>query len=236
LVKQMLKIKIVRVLRSGLALLVMLTVACVHEPFTSGGNPIDPLPRVCDPDTVYFVQELLPLFRGQCASSGCHDQATASDGVVLDSYTSILQTGDVDPFDPQNSKLYEVLLETDPDKIMPRPPASAWDSDLIAKVRKWILQGALETDCGSCDSSAAAYAANIEPILATSCRSCHSGAAPSKGIRIENYTDAAALAADGRLLGVLNGNGYVQMPPGGSLDACSLNAIEEWVLQGYPNN
>jgi hypothetical protein len=232
----MLKIKRVRVLRSGLYLLVMLTVACVHEPFTSGGNPIDPLPRVCDPDTVYFVQELLPLFRGQCASSGCHDQATASDGVVLDSYSSIVQTGDVDPFDPQGSKLYKVLLESDPDKRMPRPPASAWSSENIAKVAKWIEQGALETDCAACDSTETTYSAGIEPILSSSCRSCHSGSAPPKGVRIETYTDAAALAADGRLIGVLSGNGYLSMPPGGSLDACNIHKIEQWVLQGYPNN
>jgi len=210
--------------------------SCVHEPFAGTGVQPDPPVRVCDPDTVYFNQELLPLFRGQCGSAGCHDAATASDGVRMDTYANIVNTADVNPFDPNGSKLYQVLLDTDPDKRMPRPPASAWDPDLIERVRLWILQGAGETDCAGCDSSDVSYSVDLEPLFASACRSCHSGASAPKGVQIQNYADVSALVSDGRLLGVLNGTGYATMPPGGLLDDCRLNQIESWILQGAPNN
>ncbi|NDH90530.1 MAG: hypothetical protein EBZ22_06560 [Flavobacteriia bacterium] len=84
--------------------------SCTHEPL----NPIDPNPtdttgtggRVCDPDTVYFQQDVLPLIVSSCAMSGCHDAASAQDGVVLTSYTSIMTTGDVKAGQPNNSELY----------------------------------------------------------------------------------------------------------------------------------
>lgn len=226
-----------RLLRSVLLLAALLVLgACVHEPFAGTPGQPEPPTRECDPDTVYFNQELLPLFRGQCGSSGCHDAAAASDGVRMDTYANIVNTADVDPFDPNGSKLYQVLTDSDPDKRMPPPPASAWDPDLIERVRLWILQGARETDCAGCDSTEVSYAQDLDPLFASACRSCHSGAFPPNGVSIQNYDDVATLVADGRLLGVLKGTGYAAMPPGGPLDDCRITQIEAWILQGAPND
>lgn len=85
-----------------------LTVRCTHEPL----NPINPNPidstglgGNCDPDTVYLQQEVLPLIVSSCAMSGCHDAASAQNGVVLTSYSTIMNTGDVKAGQPNNSEL-----------------------------------------------------------------------------------------------------------------------------------
>ena len=43
----------------------------------------------CDPDTVYFEMDVLPILLSSCGKSGCHD-ATAQDGVRLDSYAATM--------------------------------------------------------------------------------------------------------------------------------------------------
>ena len=118
--------------------------SCTHEPL----NPIGPNPndttgnngRVCDPDTVYFQQDVLPLIVSSCSMSGCHNAASAQDGVVLTDYEKIMQTGDVKAGQPNNSKLYEALVETNPNKIMPPPPASLTAAQ-IQLIKTWIQQG-----------------------------------------------------------------------------------------------
>lgn len=120
--------------------MILIQGACRHEPEKIAGNP-------CHPDTVYFARDILPLLLSSCAKAGCHDAASAADGVILDSYQNVMQTADVKPFDPDKSDLYEVLVETDPDKIMPRPPLPALSNTQIQTVRKWILQGAKNNRC-----------------------------------------------------------------------------------------
>jgi hypothetical protein len=120
----------------------LLLIMCRHEPefVNTNGKP-------CDPDTVYFERDLLPLLLSSCAKAGCHDAATARDGVILDSYANVIATGDVKPGNPDGSDLYEVLVEDRPEKRMPPPPLPALSNDQIAMVRKWILQGAKNLTC-----------------------------------------------------------------------------------------
>ena len=74
--------------------------------------------------------------------SGCHDDGSHQDGVVLTSYEKVMATADVRPGRPDNSDLYEVLIETDPDKKMPRPPRNPLTNTQIGQIKKWIEQGA----------------------------------------------------------------------------------------------
>ncbi len=114
---------------------------CRHEPekMIITGNP-------CHPDTVYFERDLLPVLRSNCAMEGCHDAATALDGVILDNFANVMATADVKPGDPDDSDLYEVLIEDNINKRMPLglPPLN---TDQITLVRKWIQQGALNLNC-----------------------------------------------------------------------------------------
>ncbi len=124
-----------------LAALLAVFYQCRHKPedqFTNG-NP-------CHPDTVYFERDILPVLRSSCAKAGCHD-ATPEDGVILDTYANVMATGDVRPGNPGGSDLYEVLIETRPDKRMPPPPQPPLSADQIEMIRKWILQGAKNLSC-----------------------------------------------------------------------------------------
>jgi hypothetical protein len=115
---------------------------CRHKPEDqfAVGNP-------CHPDTVYFERDILPLLRSSCAKAGCHDAATAMDGVILDTYADVIATGDVRSGRPDNSDLFEVLVEDKPEKRMPPPPLPTLSNDQIEMVRTWILQGADNLSC-----------------------------------------------------------------------------------------
>ena len=190
----------------------------------------------CSPDTVYFVNDVLPIIRSNCAQSGCHDEITHKEGVVLTNYDAIMQTGEVRAGKPSSSKLYEVLNKTGEEK-MPPPPASLTAEQKNA-IRLWILQGAKNNFCqNTCDTSNVTYSANIWPIMELTCKGCHSGAAPSGGVSITNYTTVKALVDNGKLDGTINHrSGYSAMPPGGSVTNCAKAQIRLWIDAGAPNN
>ena len=48
--------------------------------------------RMCDPDTLYFERDVLPILTGNCAYSGCHDVASARDGIVLNNFTNVINS------------------------------------------------------------------------------------------------------------------------------------------------
>ena len=59
----------------------------------------------CDATKIYFQQQVLPILVSNCAMSGCHDDATHKEGVVLTSYQKVMATTEVRPGNPGNSKL-----------------------------------------------------------------------------------------------------------------------------------
>jgi len=193
----------------------------------------------CDSDTIYFVNEIQPLLNSTCATGGCHDDGTAEHGVKLTSYTNIIQTGDVRPFRPNDSKIYKVLFgggDKD-DDMMPPPPQSQLTTVQKKLIYDWIMQGAKNNECLECNLENVSFAADIAPIVSNNCVSCHSGASPNAGVRLTTYAEITAIAESGRLSNVLTGsNGAPQMPPGGTLGNCSIDKIEKWINDGYPNN
>jgi mono/diheme cytochrome c family protein len=238
--------------------------ACKHEPVRPGpdggnpgdstGNPADTTGNhqnpgdttatgdVCSPDTVYFAQDVLPLLISNCALSGCHDDQSAQDGVVLTSYASVMSTADVRPNRPGNSDLYEVLVEDDADKRMPPPPRDPLSTEQIAMIATWINQGAQDLSCdpfaGGCDTVNVTYSGTIRAILDQRCMGCHNDQGASGGVILETHAEVSALALDGTLYGALSWtSGYTSMPPSGSqLPQCQLDQIKAWVDAGAPNN
>lgn len=92
----------------------------------------------------------------------------------------------------------------------------------------------LYPDAGSnCDTTDVSYAATIAPIMQAQCVSCHSGANPSGGFDISNYTNQSASAQliYERMIDVNS-----PMPPAGLLDACSVNKVKSWYENGAKNN
>ncbi len=224
-------------------LLLASSVACKHEPddFIPNTDPDpDPDPVVlCDPDTVYFQNDILPLLIQSCGVIGCHDPGTAQDGVVLTDYASVINTGDVRPGRPDNSEIYEKITDDDEDDRMPPPPYDRLKPDQIAMIRTWIMQGAQNNACEEeCDDQLGSFSGEVWPTIQKHCLSCHSGSSPQGGISLSNYGQIAAMANSGRLLGAISWqSGFTNMPLNGNkLSECEITQIENWILDGTPDN
>ena len=132
----------------GLILFLLIIASCKHDiPIRVIEPPVDGGEQTCSADTVYFQNKVLPLIVSSCAKPGCHDAISRQDGIELTSYDKIMASGEVRPGDPNNSDLYEVLNETRPDKIMPRPPSAPLTAAEKAIIYKWIQQGAKNNAC-----------------------------------------------------------------------------------------
>lgn len=197
----------------------------------NGGNNIS-----CNPDTVYFNKDILPLLSSNCAITGCHDSKTAEEGVVLDNYSNIIRTGKIMAGNPGESELYEAITESDPEDIMPPAPKSKLTGAQIQLIRKWIMQGAKNNYCSSCDSSQFKFATDIMPIIQQNCTGCHSGSSPSKGVYLVNYNDIKTVANSGKLSSVVKWNGAIKMPTSYKLDDCQIKKLEKWISNGAPND
>ena len=224
--------------------------SCEHDPlYTSiegedpenpgNGDPDNPdNPEECDPNIVYFENEVLPIIISSCSTIGCHGNGSAEDGIELSTYEGIMQI--VEPNDPSDSEIIEVITETDPDKIMPPPPNTPLSDEQINTIIAWINQGAQNNACTStsCDTSNVTFSQTVWPIIQNKCVGCHSGASPSGGISLATYSDLAVVAGNGQLFGAINHDpGYVPMPfNANKLPQCEIDQIEIWINNGYPDN
>lgn len=205
--------------------------------WTASGEDTTGIP--CDPDTAYFQNDILPIFISNCAKPGCHDAQTHEEGLILDSYENIMASGDIDPGDPGNSKIFEVLVDNEPDDRMPPPPNAPLTSDQIALIYKWILQGALNNYCGGgeCDTLSTTFSGTVFPIIQTNCIGCHSGPVISGGVDLSDYNNIYTHVVNGSLYGSVNQlPGYTAMPLGSRLSDCDINKINFWINDGAPNN
>lgn len=211
--------------------------SCKHEPPVLITDPT-PVPGPVANNGVCFESEILPLFKSNCAKSGCHDAASHVQNLVLDSYTNILKRG-VTPGNAATSKIYKVLFETG-NKKMPQPPNADLTTAQKALIGKWINEGAKNTvNCGiTCDSTQFKYTANISVILSTYCTGCHSGAAASGNIDLSNYNNVKLQATNGKLVGAVTHTvGFSPMPQNASkLSDCQITQIKKWVAAGALNN
>ena len=146
---------------------IVLMNSCKHSPddvtiIGPGDTSLNPVS--CSPDTAYFVNTILPMLRSNCATSGCHDAATAKEEIVMENYNSIMKI--VKAGNASNSKLYKVITDNSEDR-MPPSPQNALTSEQIVAVKKWIDQGAKNNSCTEslCDSVNVSFAANVFPIL-----------------------------------------------------------------------
>jgi uncharacterized membrane protein len=220
------------------ALIVSITFySCQHHPIEPfDGNATTS--GFCDPDSVYFNRDIMPIIQQNCAVSGCHGGGSAQDGVDLSSYQGIMTTGDIVPFNPGESDIYDVITETDPDKIMPVPPRPPLTTNQIELIASWINQGALNNSCTECDTSLYTFSGSVFNIIETNCTGCHSGASPSAGISLTNYNDIQPYAQSGALFGVIDHEpGYVPMPYNGNkLVDCEITQVRKWIDNGALND
>ncbi|MBM3435267.1 MAG: cytochrome c, partial [Bacteroidetes bacterium] len=121
----------------------------------------------CDPDTAYFQNAVLPLLQSSCGTTGCHDPYTHQDDVILTSYFYVMQTAEVVPFQPNESKLWEVIEDDFQSDRMPPAPAPPLNADQKQIIYKWIQQGALNNYCElePCDSLNVSFSETVFPII-----------------------------------------------------------------------
>jgi hypothetical protein len=223
-----------RVKTFGIFLLgVILFSSCKHDP------PLDldgTISQNCDPDTVYFGNTILPLLVSKCGMSGCHDEGSHREDIVLTDYYSIINSDVIKPGHPNSSKLVKVLTATG-ESMMPPNPYSALTTDQINSIRTWIDQGAKFNTCIGCDTLNYTFAANIWPILNTNCTGCHDNNSAGGNIYIRNYDDVLLMVNDGSLMGSLLGDGYSLMPKNTTgLQPCKITQIQKWINDGAQNN
>lgn len=199
----------------------------------------------CDPDTVYFQNDILPLLKSSCGIAGCHDELTAQKDVILTSYLHVMQSDVVKAFDPQDSKMYKKITDDEPEDRMPPPPKLPLNQDQINMIYTWISQGALDNACegGDCDTVNVTFSGTIFPMIQNRCYGCHSGPDPVSGLSLENYTAIRAAGAippgnPGSLLGAVTWNpGNSNMPKNGpQLPECNIEQIKKWIDDGMPDN
>ena len=48
------------------------------------------IPSNCNQDSVYFVKDILEVITSNCSYSGCHNAASAAEGIILNNYANII--------------------------------------------------------------------------------------------------------------------------------------------------
>lgn len=221
--------------------------ACEREPVYIGGYSTDPADTTgnngipCNPDSVYFSQQILPILTSNCAMPGCHDAISHEDGIVLDNYQNVRNTGGIKLSNPADSKIYKVMKLSDPGDRMPPPPQPVVAAEQQALLLKWIQQGALNLSCeADCDTGNVKFSTTIMPVIETRCKGCHSGTSPQGGVSMTNYTQVRATAVNGSLWGsITHKNGFTAMPyPAGSakIPECDIRKVKIWIDKGAQND
>jgi mono/diheme cytochrome c family protein len=201
---------------------------------------IIPIPN----DSICFENQVLPILLSSCALSNCHDPITAEEDFIFTSYWNVMNSEEEDlvvPGNPNESKIYKVITDDDPeDRMPPGPGYQALSQNQIDIIYNWIAEGALENiNCNTqdCDTVNVNFSGTIWPIVETNCKGCHSGNNANAGIHLENYNDLKTIVDNNKLIDVIYAqNGLPQMPPTFALSECNKTQIEMWIENGAPND
>ena len=184
-------------------------------------------------DTVCFNTEVLPLYSSYCGSAGCHDISSHKEGVILTDYSRIMNG--IRAKQPNNSEYYTIIGHGMPPKNSPQMSTAN-----IATIKKWIEQGALNTQCVNvCDTTVFTYAGAVQTILANNCGGCHGSKPGTANVYLGDYASTKSyITANSTIF--LNAINYKattaskNMPQSGKMVACKITQIEKWIKNGYP--
>jgi YVTN family beta-propeller protein len=105
-------------------------------------------------EEIVYSRHVQPLFNRKCATSGCHDAATAAEGFAMDSWESVMRGSEhgamVIPFRPEKSHLiFHVNTDTTVAPVAaPRmPPDAPLSRSEVNFLMRWIREGA-KNDAG----------------------------------------------------------------------------------------
>jgi hypothetical protein len=182
-------------------------------------------------DSVCFTTQILPMFVSNCGQApGCHGLVDPSgEAPQLNNYDQIIGS---------LSEVMDAIVKTNMER-MPPPPYAPLDSASLNLVKKWVAEGAKNSNCeiGNCDTLNISFSKHIAPVVSVYCKGCHNPSNLGGGIDLSDYTGLASVAGNGRLMGSIKQvSPYSAMPKGGKLDDCKIKQIQIWVEKGYPNN
>lgn len=114
-------------------------------PSTTPAKPVEPMiEQATGKETVSFSRELASVFASTC--NGCHGTNRPRENFSVATFTSLLKGGDggaaVTPGDGPNSYLIKKLKGTGGGQRMPAGGLPPLDEAVIAKIEKWIAEGA----------------------------------------------------------------------------------------------
>ena len=174
---------------------------CKHEeiayPQEEDSNKVEypePPSNLCDPDTVYFEQQVLKVLVSKCAMSGlpCHGEEPYQNGLNLTSWSAAINSVKIEddgstenekfiiPGNSGESELYKKISQNE------MPPDKYWDitSEEDSLIKKWIDQGAKNLRCNSCDDKPfESFDITIAPLLLENCAGCHNDSIPKDKIK-----------------------------------------------------
>jgi len=233
---------LVSLLFSGVVLLIILNTSSCQ----SDTQDISQLREVC------FDTEVLPIFQASCATTECHDEISAEDGYILNSYQGIIQG--IKSGDPQDSKLYKTIIDTGDDHM---PPNNTLPKESRTLIRIWIEQGGVNKICQLPPDSIindtilpysnpyVCFERDILPIMQSSCgvTACHDPFTMEEEFNFTNY--------QGILDGLIPGNpekskiyksisevetsNLMPPPPYNPLTNAQIDSIYNWILNGVPD-
>lgn len=216
-------------------------VSCKHDIINDPNDKTADTTKVITPpvggnsssDTVCFNTEILPLYSSYCGSSGCHDLNSHAEGVILTDYTRIMRG--IRAKLPNSSKYYTIIGQGMPPRNYPQMSATN-----IATIKKWIDQGALNTQCSNvCDTTKFTYATAIKTIIETNCSGCHGSKPGTANVYLGDYASAKSYISANKTL-FLKSINYTattlskNMPQSGKMVQCKITQIEKWINNGYP--
>ena len=204
-------------------MLMLQTQGCKHEPV---------IVLTAADSAICFERDILPIFVASCAKSGCHDPATAKEGVILNNWQGIMAAG-VKPGDPSDSEVFEEIRGE-----MGGPKYGNLSSEQKILIQKWIMLGAKNTtNCPTdCDSTQFTFSGSIKPMIDKYCVGCHTYPNASGSVELSSHTGVAFVAKNGTLLNSLT-HPTNWMPKGGKkLSDCEIKQFEKWINAGAKND
>jgi len=185
-------------------------------------------------DTVCFNSDILPLYVSYCGSAGCHDANSHKEGVITTDYGHIMNG--ISAKNSNNSRYYTII-----NNGMPPRGSAAMTTTQIALIKKWIDQGALNTQCTNvCDTTSFTYAAAIQTILSNNCGGCHGTKPGSVNIYLGDYASAKSYISANKALFInaINHSSTLtaaqKMPPSNKMLDCKIIQVQKWIQNGYP--
>ena len=234
-----------------LVAIISFSISCIHDPvYIVPEEAIGDVPgkeseppiipgdgNSCDPDSVYFENQILPIFIGSCAVTGCHDQSSREADIALVSYANIMRG--IKPGNPGGSKYFKVITLEETDDLMPLDPVTddgfRLPAEQIALIEAWINQGATDNFCASCDTSNYTFSGRIAAIFSTSCATsigCHSSG--SSNGPFTSYAEIKPFIDNGSIMDRVVVK--QDMPVAAPLPGCDMEVLVKWIEDGAQNN